>query len=171
MSTVQDSISTPAAVDAEPKKTMTVGLGTTLVVFALLVITPLFVKNFIIFQMTMVLIYAIAILALNLLTGGSGQFSLGQSAFYAVGAYTAGILMEHLGVNYVLTIPARRHHLLHLRLPVRLSGTAALGRVSRARDLRTGGRRCRQIPQAERVRALDRRRAGSFTPSRTLRSA
>jgi branched-chain amino acid transport system permease protein len=56
--------------------------------------------------MTMVLIYAIAILALNLLTGGSGQFSLGQSAFYAVGAYTAGILMEHLGVNYVLTIPA-----------------------------------------------------------------
>ncbi|MBR2120285.1 MAG: branched-chain amino acid ABC transporter permease [Pseudomonadota bacterium] len=106
MSTVQDSISTPAAVDAEPKKTMTVGLGTTLVVFALLVITPLFVKNFIIFQMTMVLIYAIAILALNLLTGGSGQFSLGQSAFYAVGAYTAGILMEHLGVNYVLTIPA-----------------------------------------------------------------
>ena len=106
MSTVQDSVSTPAAVDAEPKKTMTVGLGTTLVVFALLVITPLFVKNFIIFQMTMVLIYAIAILALNLLTGGSGQFSLGQSAFYAVGAYTAGILMEHLGVNYVLTIPA-----------------------------------------------------------------
>jgi len=76
------------------------------VVLALLVITPLFVKNFIIFQMTMVLIYAIAILALNLLTGGSGQFSLGQSAFYAVGAYTAGILMEHLGVNYVLTIPA-----------------------------------------------------------------
>lgn len=106
MSTVQDSISTPAAVDAEPKKTMTVGLGTTLVVFALLVVTPLFVKNFIIFQMTMVLIYAIAILALNLLTGGSGQFSLGQSAFYAVGAYTAGILMEHLGVNYALTIPA-----------------------------------------------------------------
>jgi len=64
------------------------------------------VKNFFIFQMTMVLIYAIAILSLNLLTGGSGQFSLGQSAFYAVGAYTAGILMEHFGVNYVLTLPA-----------------------------------------------------------------
>ncbi len=106
MSTVQDSVSQAPAVAAPSKKSMTVGTTATLVVLALLVITPLFVKNFIIFQMTMVLIYAIAILALNLLTGGSGQFSLGQSAFYAVGAYTAGILMEHLGVNYVLTIPA-----------------------------------------------------------------
>jgi branched-chain amino acid transport system permease protein len=66
----------------------------------------MFVKNFIVFQMTMWLIYALAIMALNILTGGSGQFSLGQSAFYAVGAYTAGILMEHFGVNYVLTLPA-----------------------------------------------------------------
>ncbi|MGL4262603.1 MAG: branched-chain amino acid ABC transporter permease [Afipia sp.] len=106
MSTVQDSVSQAPAVTAPSKKSMTVGTTATLVMLALLVITPLFVKNFIIFQMTMVLIYAIAILALNLLTGGSGQFSLGQSAFYAVGAYTAGILMEHLGVNYVLTIPA-----------------------------------------------------------------
>ena len=106
MSTVQDSVSQPAAVAAPSKKSMTVGTTATLVVFALLLITPLFVKNFIIFQMTMWLIYAIAILALNILTGGSGQFSLGQSAFYAVGAYTAGILMEHMGVNYALTLPA-----------------------------------------------------------------
>jgi len=106
MSTVQDSVSRPAAVASPSKKSMTVGTAATLVVFAALVISPLFVKNFVIFQMTMVLIYAIAILSLNLLTGGSGQFSLGQSAFYAVGAYTAGILMEHFGVNYVLTLPA-----------------------------------------------------------------
>jgi len=106
MSTAQDSVTQAPAVTAPSKKSMTVGSTATLIVFALLLITPLFVKNFIIFQMTMVLIYAIAILALNLLTGGSGQFSLGQSAFYAVGAYTAGILMEHLGVNYALTIPA-----------------------------------------------------------------
>ena len=53
----------------------------------------------------MVLIYAIAVLALNILTGGSGQFSLGQSAFYAIGAYTSAILMEHVGVNYALTLP------------------------------------------------------------------
>ncbi|MBR0967366.1 branched-chain amino acid ABC transporter permease [Tardiphaga sp. 538_B7_N1_4] len=106
MSTVQESVTQPAAVVAPSKKSMTIGTTATLVVLALLLITPLFVKNFFIFQMTMVLIYAIAILSLNLLTGGSGQFSLGQSAFYAVGAYTAGILMEHFGVNYVLTLPA-----------------------------------------------------------------
>ena len=105
MSTVQDSVSQPAAVAVPSKKSMTVGSTATLVVFALLIVSPLFVKNFIIFQMTMVLIYAIAILSLNLLTGGSGQFSLGQSAFYAVGAYTTGILMEHFGVNYALTLP------------------------------------------------------------------
>lgn len=127
--------------------------------FALLVITPLFVKNFIIFQMTMVLIYAIAILALNLLTGGSGQFSLGQSAFYAVGAYTAGILMEHLGVNYVLTIPAAGiicfiFGFLFGFPALRLSGVyLALATFALAVAMPPD-------PQAERVRALDRRRAG-----------
>lgn len=106
MSTVQDSVSQAPAIAAPSKKSMTVGTTATLLVFAALVISPLFVKNFVIFQMTTVLIYGIAILSLNLLTGGSGQFSLGQSAFYAVGAYTAGILIEHFGVNYALTLPA-----------------------------------------------------------------
>src|SRR5437588_12438610 len=84
---------------------MTLGTGTSLVILAALLVTPMFVKNFIVFQMTMVLVYGIAVLALNILTGGSGQFSLGQSAFYAVGAYTTGILMEHGGINYALTLP------------------------------------------------------------------
>ncbi|MGD4952648.1 branched-chain amino acid ABC transporter permease, partial [Xanthomonas citri pv. citri] len=84
---------------------MTLGTGTSLVVLAALIIMPIFVKNFIIFQMTMLLIYGLAVLALNILTGGSGQFSLGQSAFYAVGAYTTAVLMEHFNVNYALTLP------------------------------------------------------------------
>src|SRR5437867_12555497 len=65
----------------------------------------MFVKNFIIFQLTMLLVYALAVLALNILTGGSGQFSLGQSAFFAIGAYTSAVLVEHGGVNYLLTLP------------------------------------------------------------------
>jgi branched-chain amino acid transport system permease protein len=104
MSTVQD-VSTTPAIDAVPKKAMSLGPLASLIVLALLVVTPLFVKNFIIFQMTMWLIYAIAVLALNILTGASGQFSLGQSAFYALGAYTSAILMEHGDVNYALTLP------------------------------------------------------------------
>jgi branched-chain amino acid transport system permease protein len=105
MSTVQEVATEAPAVEAVPKRAMTLGYGASLVVLAILIITPLFVKNFIIFQLTMLLIYALAVLALNILTGGSGQFSLGQSAFYAVGAYTSAILMEHAGVNYALTLP------------------------------------------------------------------
>ena len=105
MSAAEEVVTEAPAVEAVPKRAMTLGLGTSLAVLAALVIAPLFVKNFIIFQMTMLLIYGLAVLALNILTGGSGQFSLGQSAFYAVGAYTSAILMEHAGMNYALTLP------------------------------------------------------------------
>ena len=105
MSAVQDVVSEAPAIEAVPKRAMTLGYGTSLAVLALLIIIPLLVKNFIIFQLTMLLIYALAVLALNILTGGSGQFSLGQSAFYAVGAYTSAILMETYNVNYALTLP------------------------------------------------------------------
>src|SRR5258708_4909102 len=105
MSAVEDVVTEAPAVEAVPKRAMTLGYGTSLVVLAALIIAPLLVKNFIIFQLTMLLIYALAVLALNILTGGSGQFSLGQSAFYAVGAYTSAILMEHANMNYALTLP------------------------------------------------------------------
>src|SRR5205809_551349 len=105
MSAIEDVVPEGAAVEAVPKRAMTLGFGSSLVMLALLLLVPLFVKNFIIFQLTMLLIYGIAVLALNILTGGSGQFSLGQSAFYAVGAYTSAILMEHAGMNYALTLP------------------------------------------------------------------
>src|SRR5512144_1144609 len=105
MSAVEDVVTEAPAVEAVPKRAMTLGLGTSLVVLVALLIVPLFVKNFIIFQLTMLLIYGLAVLALNILTGGSGQFSLGQSAFYAVGAYTSAILIEYTGMNYALTLP------------------------------------------------------------------
>src|SRR6516225_10389687 len=71
----------------------------------LAVLVPFVAKNFLIFQITMAVIYAIAILGLNLLTGFNGQFSLGHSAFFAIGAYTAAILMEHADVAYYWTVP------------------------------------------------------------------
>jgi branched-chain amino acid transport system permease protein len=69
-------------------------------------IIPMLVKGFVTFQLTMVLVYAIAIMGLNLLTGFNGQFSLGHGAFYAIGAYTAAIMMEHGGISYLWTLPA-----------------------------------------------------------------
>src|ERR1044071_10225361 len=78
-------------------------LGLGLIVLAAI---PFALKNFYIFQITLAIIYAIAILGLNLLTGFNGQFSLGHSAFYAIGAYTAAIMMENLGIDYIWTLPA-----------------------------------------------------------------
>jgi branched-chain amino acid transport system permease protein len=57
------------------------------------------------FQLTLALIYAIAILGLNILTGYNGQFSLGHGAFYALGAYTAAIMMTQGEIAYYWTLP------------------------------------------------------------------
>src|SRR6516162_8105645 len=79
---------------------------TSLVVLAVAFVLPLVAQSFLTFQLTLVLIYAIAIIGLNLLTGFNGQFSLGHSSFYALGAYTAAILMDKAGIPYAATLPA-----------------------------------------------------------------
>lgn len=84
---------------------LTLGNLVTAIVLAILIALPFYSKSFFVFQMTQMLVYAIAVLGLNLLTGINGQFSLGHSAFYAIGAYTCAILVEQVGVNYMLTIP------------------------------------------------------------------
>jgi branched-chain amino acid transport system permease protein len=57
------------------------------------------------FQLTMVVVYGIAILGLAILTGFNGQISLGHGAFYAIGAYTTAILMTTWNVPYWATLP------------------------------------------------------------------
>jgi branched-chain amino acid transport system permease protein len=66
---------------------------------------PFLVSDYRVFQFNMVLVYAIVLLALNMLTGYNGQISLGHGAFYAIGAYAAAILMEHAGWPYWATLP------------------------------------------------------------------
>ena len=66
---------------------------------------PFLVTNYRTFQFTLVLIYAIALLGLNILTGYNGQISLGHGAFYAMGAYCTAILMDKFGVPYWATVP------------------------------------------------------------------
>jgi branched-chain amino acid transport system permease protein len=57
------------------------------------------------FQLAQVLILAIALLGLNVLTGYTGQISLGHGAFFAMGAYCCVVLMEQAHVPYWLAIP------------------------------------------------------------------
>lgn len=81
-----------------------VWIGSALLVVVLLLLPFLF-KNYRVFQFNLVLVYAVAILGLNMLTGFNGQISLGHGAFYAFGAYTAAILMDKMGVPYWATLP------------------------------------------------------------------
>src|SRR5262249_2462262 len=85
---------------ARPQVTLTI------LVLTVAIMLPFAVKNFVLFQLTLAMIYGIAILGLNLLTGFNGQFSLGHSAFFALGAYTAAIMMDHFEIAYYWTLPA-----------------------------------------------------------------
>jgi branched-chain amino acid transport system permease protein len=69
------------------------------------VILPSFVSAFRAQQLAYVAIYLIALIGLNILTGYTGQISLGHGAFMAVGGYTTAILMADHGVKDVWTIP------------------------------------------------------------------
>jgi branched-chain amino acid transport system permease protein len=78
-------------------------------------VLPVFVSDFKAQQYAYVGVYLVALLGLNILTGYTGQISLGHGAFMAIGGYTAAILMvgnEQFGgpvsggVKDLWTIPA-----------------------------------------------------------------
>jgi branched-chain amino acid transport system permease protein len=80
----------------------------------LLVVLPLlliaggkagYVSNFQFLQLSLMIVYSIAVLGLILLTGFNGQISLGHGAFFAAGAYTAAILIDQAGWPFWATLP------------------------------------------------------------------
>ena len=73
-------------------------LTVVLLLIAAACVLPFVLKGYHTFQATLILIYAIALLGLNLLTGYNGQISLGHGAFYAIGAYGAAVLMDRAGL-------------------------------------------------------------------------
>jgi len=66
---------------------------------------PLVASKYMVSVMIEAGIAIIACHGLNLLTGFTGQISLGHSAFMGVGAYTCSILIVH-GVPFILALPA-----------------------------------------------------------------
>ncbi|MDX6450419.1 MAG: branched-chain amino acid transport system permease protein [Gaiellaceae bacterium] len=70
-----------------------------------LIVLPFVLTDFRTVQLATVGAYFIAILGLDVLTGHSGQISLGHGAFMAVGAYTTAILMANHGLRDLWTIP------------------------------------------------------------------
>jgi len=65
----------------------------------------LVLESFQLFQLTMAVIMALAVLGLNIVTGYNGQISLGHGAFFAVGAYVTAILMSHFDWSFWATLP------------------------------------------------------------------
>ncbi len=76
-----------------------------LLLLAAIVLPASFASGYQLFQLTMVAVYAVAILGLTLVTGLNGQISLGHGAFYALGAYTTAVLMDQFTCPYWLTLP------------------------------------------------------------------
>src|SRR5918994_4326831 len=91
---------------ATSKKLLWVLLALAFLVPLLRPMLPDLVSDYRLFLVSTMMIAAIAVLGLNLLTGFNGQISLGHGAFYAVGAYTAAVLMDHLNMPYWATLPA-----------------------------------------------------------------
>jgi branched-chain amino acid transport system permease protein len=64
------------------------------------------ISNYTFLQLNLAIMYAIAVLGLNLLTGFNGQISLGHGAFLAIGGYVTAVLMARFGWAYWATLPA-----------------------------------------------------------------
>lgn len=76
-----------------------------IVVIVLIAGFPFLANNYQLTLANQVGIFAIAAIGLNILTGFTGQISLGTGGFMAIGAYGSGLLVTHLGLPWWLTIP------------------------------------------------------------------
>lgn len=66
---------------------------------------PFIVEGYHVYTATRLMALAIAIAGVTLLTGVAGLFSIGQSAFFAVGAYAIGVAGEQIGLNPYAALP------------------------------------------------------------------
>lgn len=82
------------------------GLCAVLFLPALLGLIPGIPLGYVLYLVSLGLIYAVVALGLNLLFGYAGQFSLGHAGFFAIGAYTSAILTARAQVPFILALPA-----------------------------------------------------------------
>jgi branched-chain amino acid transport system permease protein len=90
-----------------PRRAITLALQAAafLAAVGILLVLPHWLSDFRASEVAYVGIYFIAILGLNILTGYTGQISLGHGAFMAIGGYTTAIMVGHHNVRDLWTIP------------------------------------------------------------------
>ena len=102
-----------------------------LVIFALFALIPVAAtfgaENYLLSQVTRVMIFAIAALSLDLILGYGALVSFGHAAFLGVGAYAVGMLSAH-GIKDAA-----------IQLPAALTASAFFALVTGALSLRTKG--------------------------------
>jgi branched-chain amino acid transport system permease protein len=74
-------------------------------VITLALIAPWLADNYQLTLLNQIGIAAIGAIGLNILVGYTGQISLGQGGFMAVGAYTSGLLAKNFGLPFYVTVP------------------------------------------------------------------
>jgi branched-chain amino acid transport system permease protein len=70
------------------------------------VLFPFLAGDYLLYLANLVGIFTIAALGLNVLTGFTGQISLGHAGFVGVGAYATAIVASRLGLPFWLAVPA-----------------------------------------------------------------
>ena len=76
-----------------------------LAVLAAIAVLPNFLKGYGVYLMTLFCVYLMATFGLNLTVGYAGQMSLGQAAFFGIGAYIAAIFLK-MGIPFFVVLPA-----------------------------------------------------------------
>ena len=79
-------------------------LGSLLVVAAVLCLLPFILSDYDVSLAAQVGIFFIAVLGLNILTGYTGQISIGHGAFMMIGGYTTAVMSRDHGTNLVVTM-------------------------------------------------------------------
>ncbi len=61
--------------------------------------------NYLLYVLSLVAVYAVLTVSLNLLVGYTGILSVAHAAFMGIGAYAVALLLTDFGVNFFLTLP------------------------------------------------------------------
>src|SRR4051794_641196 len=69
-------------------------------------LVPIFGQVYFVHVAALALFYGVFALGLQVLTGSAGQLSLGQAAFFGVGAYASALLAIDLRLPFWVTAPA-----------------------------------------------------------------
>jgi branched-chain amino acid transport system permease protein len=79
--------------------------GGTVAILVLMAVAPFVFGSYATVILTQALLYVVLALGLNVVVGYAGLLDLGYAAFFAVGAYTVGILTRNYGFNFWLALP------------------------------------------------------------------